>query len=473
MHTPSEITTEQTNRYIVLCVICLGSCLSPLSMAAVSIAIPSLANALQADAVLVSWLPTAFLLSNVALMLPFGKLADNYGRKRIYALGLTTNACGSLAAYLSPSIEWILFFRFLQGAGSAMIFGTALAIVTSVFDARERGLPLGLNTASVYIGLTAAPVLGGWITEAFGWRAVFLLPLPFTAILLLVIHFFLHSEWRKDTHSSFDWVGTFIFAGWALSLVIGLTGLPQWHSIAALLLSCCLLVLFIKHQAGNPEPLIRVQLFRESRLFSFSLASASLMYGAMYPLNFVLSLYLQYIRGLSPLESGQLIMVQAFAMALLAPIAGKLSDRIQPRVIATVGCTCVAVGFFMLCQLGFNTPTVYVSTALFFIGIGFGLFSAPNHNAVMSSVPSDEVGVASATISLARVCGNLIGISLINLLVHLLLEDNQITPELYDQLLVMIRYAMVISSTVVVAAVLFSASRGTVKPHTETSNNKP
>ena len=193
------------------------------------------------------------------------------------------------------------------------------------------------------------------------------------------------------------------------------------------------------------------------------------MYGATYPLNFVLSLYLQYIRGLSPLESGQLIMVQAFAMALLAPIAGKLSDRIQPRIISTVGCTSVAIGFFMLCQLGFDTPASYVSTSLFFIGIGFGLFSAPNHNAVMSSVPGDEVGVASATISLARVCGNLVGISLINLLVHRLLGNNQITPELYDQLLVMIRYAMILASIFVVMAVLLSGSRGTIKPHAKTA----
>ena len=460
MQSRGNPTTEQTNRNLVLCVVCLGSFLSPLSMAAVSIAIPSMADELRADAILVSWLPTVFLLSNVALMLPFGKLADNYGRKRIYALGLATNALGSLGAFFAPSIEWILFFRFIQGAASAMIFGTALAIITSVFPARARGLPLGLNTASVYIGLTAAPLIGGYATEVFGWRSVFLLPIPFATVLLTLIHFAVHSEWRAQKHSKFDWAGTCIFAAWSGSLVVGLAGLPDWPNIVLLALSFALLLLFVKHQDSTTEPLIRIGLFKESRLFSFSLASASMMYGATFPIIFVLSLYLQYIRGLSPFESGQVIMVQSVAMAILAPLSGKLSDRIQPRFIATLGCISVGAGFAMLTQLDHATTTDYVSASVVLIGIGFGLFSAPNHNAVMSSVPQSEVGVASASISLARVSGNLVGISGVNLLVHILLGDTLITPERYPELLDVVKYSMAIGCACVMGAIILSASRG-------------
>ena len=463
MQSPGNSTAEQTNQYLVLCVVCLGSFLSPLSMAAVNIAIPSLADDLHANAIMVSWLPTIFLISNVALMLPFSKLADNYGRKRIYALGLATNACSSAGCYFAPNIEWILFFRFFQGAGSAMVFGTALAIITSVFPARERGLPLGLNTASVYIGLTAAPLIGGYVTETFGWRSVFLLPLPFVAVLLALIYFVVRSEWRREQYSKFDWVGTGIFAAWAVAVVVGLAGLPNWPNIIVFALSFALLIMFVKHQSSIAEPLIRIGLFRESRLFSFSLASASLMYGATFPLIFVLSLYLQYIKGLSPLESGQIILAQSLAMALLAPIAGKLSDRLQPRVIATVGCVSVGIGFAMLARLDFSTTTEYVSLSMGLIGIGFGFFSAPNHNAVMSSVPQGEVGVASATISLARVSGNLIGISLVNLLVHLLLGDTLISVERYPQLLQVVQYSMAIGCAFVTAAIVLSATRGRLK----------
>jgi MFS family permease len=338
-----------------------------------------------------------------------------------------------------------------------------MAIITSVFPARERGLPLGLNTASVYIGLTIAPLLGGLVTEAFGWRSVFLLPAPFAGALLIMIYFFLRMDWRAQKRTRFDWVGTCIFAAWTLSLVVGLTGLPDLPNVISLIVAAMLLLLFVRQQSSSPQPLIRMALFTESRLFSLSLASASLMYAATYPLNFVMSLYLQYIRGLSPLESGQLIMVQAIAMALLAPFSGKLSDSVQPRIISTLGCIGVAVGFILLSQLDFDTATTYVSASLCCIGIGFGLFSAPNNNALMSSVPHNDIGVAAATISLARVSGNLVGISLINLLVHLLLGSAQITEENYPQLLATIRYALSLAAVFVIVAMTLSASRGRVE----------
>ncbi len=455
-----ETAAERRTRNLALFVVCMGSFLSPLSIASVNVAIPSMARALQADAVLISWMPTIFLLSNVALMLPFGKLADNIGRKRIFALGLCINALASLGAFFSPTIEWILFFRFIQGAGSAMSFGTGMAIITSVFPPARRGLPLGLNTAAVYLGLTVAPALGGLVTEAFGWRAVFLMPVPLAALLLIVILGFLTGDWRRDRYSPFDWVGAVIFAGWTLALVVGLTGLPQLPNILTLLFAFVLFGLFIWHQSQHAEPLIRVQMFSENRLFSCSLGSALLMYASTYPLTFLLSLYLQYVRGLSPLDSGQVLLIQALAMALLAPVAGKLSDRIEPRILATAGCISVATGFALLSRLDFNTDPAYISASLFFIGIGFGLFSAPNHNAVMSAVDAREIGVASATINLARVSGNLIGISLMNMLVHLLLGEQRITAEKYAQLLATVNLALTLSLCFVSAATLLSATRG-------------
>ncbi len=458
--TPTASRIDPATRNLALFVVCMGSCLSPLCLASVNVAIPSMAQALNADAILVSWMPTVFLLSNVALMLPFGKLADNFGRKRIYALGLAINASASFGAFLSPSIEWILFFRCIQGAGSAMSFGTGMAIITSVFPADKRGLPLGLNTASVYIGLTIAPALGGLITEILGWRAVFFLPVPLAALLITLILIYLKADWKKNTYSPFDWTGTAIFGTATLALVFGLTRLPEWQGLLILMLAFTLMGVFIWHQSRSPAPLIRVQMFRESRLLSCSLMSASLMYASTYPLSFLLSLYLQYIRGLSPLAAGQVILVQAMAMACLAPFAGKLSDRIEPRVISTAGCVSVALGFGLLTQLDSDTTNATISTALICIGIGFGLFSAPNHNSVMSAVPPQDVGLASATINLARVSGNLVGISLVNLLVHLLLGDTKITPEYYPQLLSTLHLALTVAFGFTCCAILVSAARG-------------
>ena len=200
-------------------------------------------------------------------------------------------------------------------------------------------------------------------------------------------------------------------------------------------------------------------------MFAFSLASSSFMYAANYPLIFLLSLYLQYVRGLTPLESGQLMLLQALAMALLAPFAGRFSDKWQPRLISTAGCVIIALGFAILSQLDYHTPTNHIGGALLLIGIGFGFFSAPNNNAIMSSVHQDEVGVAAASTSLARVCGNLVGISLINLLVQVMMGNNQITEALYPQLLTTIRYALGLALFFVLLAVLCSSLRGKTGTH--------
>ncbi len=448
------------DRNLVVAVICMGSFLTPLSMASVTMAIPAMAESLAADAVSVSLLPTLFLLSNVTFMLPFAKLADNIGRKRVYAMGIAIIGSASLVAFWAPNIEWILFLRFVQGAGSAMIFGTSLAIITAVFPANKRGLPLGLNTAAVYIGLTVAPALGGMITDNLGWRSVFLLPVPLVLLLLAVIGTRLTGEWRHERHSAFDWAGSAIFAGWAIALVAGLKSLPGWPGALMLLLAAALLSLFVLQQSRNPEPLIRIQLFRENRLFSFSLATASLMYASTYSLAFLLSLYLQYARGLSALEAGQVVLVQALAMALLAPFAGRLSDTVEPRILSTLGCLLCAAAFAMLARLDFHTGLIYVCASQFIMGIGFGLFSTPNNNAVMSAVPATEIGVASATVNLARVSGNLVGISLVNLLVHQLLGNQVITAAQYPALLSTVNLAMTASLCMALLASLFSVRRG-------------
>ena len=321
-------------------------------MASVNIAIPNLAADLQANAKLVGWLPTIFLLSSVALMLPFGKLADNYGRKRIYTYGLILNALSSLMCAWADVIEWVLFWRFVQGAASAMIFGTGVAILSSVTPANKRGFALGLAATSVYVGLTVAPAIGGWLTELWGWRAVFLFQIPLVIGLITLIKLGLKGEWKSERLSKFDWRGTIIFAISTSALVFGLSLLPTLLGFVLLTIALVSMVLFVFQQSRHTEPLIRVQMFRESRVFSMSLTTSLLMYASVYPLTFLLSLYLQYVKDFSPAHAGQIILLQALSMAIMAPLAGRLSDRVQPRIIASLGCAIVALGFIILSQIG-------------------------------------------------------------------------------------------------------------------------
>lgn len=438
----------------------MGSCLSPFTMAAVNIAIPSLALDLNASATSIAWMPTIFLLVNVALILPFGKVADNVGRKKVYLAGILTSITASLGSYVSPSIEWILFFRGVQGAGSAMIFGTSLALITSVYPSAKRGLPLGLNTASVYIGLTIAPAVGGWLTETFGWRSVLFFPIPIAMMLFTLGTFGIKGEWKKETYSTFDWKGTLLFSSWAITFVTGFTTLQSVNGSLLFFSSFILLGLFILYQSKTPEPLIRIQLFTQNRMLSFSLLAALLMYASNYPLGFLLSLYLQYVRDLSPAQAGQILLAQATAMALLAPFAGKLSDRVEPRILTTGGCLITLAGFLLLTQLSATTNTWLISGALFLIGIGFGIFSSPNHNAVMSTVTNKDLGVASASLNLARTCGNIFAISLANYLIQLFIGDSVITQANHSDLITTVHIAILISILLIISATFVSAKRG-------------
>ena len=177
-----------------------------MGMASVNVAIPNLASDLNASANLVGWLPTLYLLSSVAFMLPCGKLADNYGRKRIYVAGLSLNVVAATMSALATGIEWVLIWRFIQGAAGAMIFGAGVAIITSVVPAHKRGTALGIVASCVYVGLTIAPAIGGWLTVIWGWRSVFYFQVPLVLVLLVFIKLTFKGDWKNDHHSKFDWL---------------------------------------------------------------------------------------------------------------------------------------------------------------------------------------------------------------------------------------------------------------------------
>ena len=455
----ARLPPQNASPWLVLLTVCLGAFVAPLGMASVNVAIPTLAEDLGANAVLVSWIPTVVLISNIMFMLPAGKCADLWGRKRLFFLGVCVNAGASAVAFLAQSIEMVLVLRFIQGIGSAMMFATSMALLISVFPSDKRGLPLGLNAACVYLGLTLAPALGGWVTEAFGWRFVFLLPLPIAAVVLSIL-LRVKGEWHGNQSGRFDWRGAVLFAAVAVCLALGLAGLPGVGHIALVVLAFILLALFIRMQARATTPLIRVQMFRESKLFSMSLASASLMYASSYPLGFMLSLYLQYVRGYSAGEAGQILLAQALTMAFVAPVAGRLSDFVPARWLASAGCACTLLGFALLSTLDAGTERADIVLALLLIGFGFGFFSSPNNHVVMHSAAPQEVGVAAATLNLARVMGNLVGMSMVNLLVHWHLGERAMSRAIAEPLLLTFHQAINLALCFLLAALLLSLLRG-------------
>ncbi len=427
------------------------------------VAIPSIANDLQADAVLVSWIPTAFLFTTVVLMLPFGKLSDMYGRKRTFLRGIIILSLGSLLASMAPNIYVLIGCRVLQGIGAAQTMGTGMAIVTAVMPPARRGAALGYVATATYIGLTTGPLLGGFFTEHFGWRSVFVFHLPLAIFVVVLTIWKLKGDWKSDAELRFDWVGSLIFASWALLVLLGLSMMPSWFGATSLAFSCGLAYLFIRNQSKAEQPLVRVAALRANRVFSYSLISAFLLYSATFPITFLLSLYLQYIKGISPTMAGQFLIVQAVMMAILSPVTGHLSDRYEPRLLTSFGCISVAIGFALLLRIGFDTPNSYVVVSQIFIGIGFGFFTTPNNNAALGSLTSAGLGIASAILNLSRTLGNMIGMGVVMMIIAIRMGDALIEPSNYDQLLSAIHIALGLSFFYALIAAFYSFSRGKVR----------
>jgi EmrB/QacA subfamily drug resistance transporter len=446
-------------RWLTLISICVATFLMPLNMSSVNVALPAIAADLNADAVLVSWIPTMNLLGAIALQLPAGRIADMIGRKRVFLSGLLLFTLSSVAVIFIETIGWLLLVRLLQGIAGAMIFGTGMAIVSQVFANHGRGMALGLTSTSVYLGLTCGPPIGGWLTEWWDWHAVFLAPLPLAIICALLVWRHVR-ETERQADERLDWIGSLLFIVASSLFFVGLAELPTVNG--GVLAFCGLLLLagFVYQQEHSPYPLIRLRRMVQNKLFFRSIQACFFMYAANYPLQFLLSLYLQYIRGLSPAEAGQLMLLQAMMMALLAPIAGRLSDRFDPRIPATLGCLMFASGFLILALLDQDSGNLHVAIALLVMGSGFGLFSSPNNNGALSAVPTEKLSIGSSLLNISRTLGNMMGMAVVVFLFNIMIGNEKITPEQYPALMSLLKLAFALCCGYALMAGWRSWSRG-------------
>ena len=357
----------------------------------------------------------------------------------------------------------LLTIRLLQGIGSAMIFATGLAIITSVFPAENRGVSLGIASASVYFGLSCGPLIGGWFTEVYGWRSVFLFPVPFSMIACALIVINLKGEWKSQSPTRVDWLGGLIFAIWSSAFFIGVSTLPGKLSYLLLGIGAAGLVLFYYQQVNSKHPLVRFRAIMDNHVFFRSLMASVCVYASNYPLIFLFSLYLQFNQGLSPHDAGQIMVLQAITMAILAPIAGRLSDRFEPRIIATGGCLIMASAFGMLDLITDHTSLYYIAGCLMTLGFGFGLFTTPNNNAALSAIDRERLGIATALLNLSRVVGNMTGIAMVMILVSLIIGHAELKPQQYPALLTTIRWALALSCIYALSGAYFSFTRGNIR----------
>lgn len=386
------------------------SFIGPFLSTGLTIALPQVAAGFGVPAEQVSWVVTAYLIGTASLLLPLGKFADVYGRRRVYAAALMAFAICTLAAAFAPSLSSLIACRLLQGAALAAVYVTYMPLLLTTTDEQHQGLTLGTAVALTYLGLTLGPVLGGFLTGLLGWRSIFIISALVTGGAWLLVCT-LRQEWYGTAAPFVNAVSSVLCISGVGIFLYGLSAYaehswPVWLGLA-------LLVCFIVHERYSRHPLLPLFLFR-NRVFSFSSLAALIQYSATYAITFLLSLYLQLVLGLTPAKAGFVLLSQPVMMALLSRRSGHLADLYGSRLIASAGLAITAVGLAGLAW----APQVELSGIVAFLvltGIGSALFGAPNNAAIMGSVKEQFQGTAASILALVRNAGQSMSMALVTL----------------------------------------------------------
>lgn len=454
--------TDSTPKNLVLLIAAVASFLTPFMSSGVNVALPVISRHFNMDAILLSWVATAYLLAAAVFLVPIGRLADIHGRKRIFAIGIVVYTLSSLISAASPTGLFLVLARVVEGAGAAMIFGTGTAILTSVFPSEERGRALGINVAAVYLGLSLGPTIGGLLTQRFGWQSVFLINVPLGTVIFILIVTMLKGEWAEARGEAFDLVGTVLYGAALMMLLIGITFLPDGFAYGLIAGGLLGVVLFGLWELRTDSPVLNIRLFRRNRTFALSNLAALINYSATFGVGFLMSLYLQYIKGMSPRQAGLVLVAQPVMQAVFSPLTGRLSDRFEPRFVASAGMSLTAVGLVTLTGISSSTPLARIVVSLVLLGLGFALFSSPNINAVMSSVERRFYGVAAGTQGTMRLIGQNMSMGIVTLVFALIIGQVEIGPENYPQFLSSVRTDFVILSALCFGGIFASLARGKV-----------
>jgi len=441
----------------------LTSFLGPFLISGVNIALPAIEKEFDLDAVALSWVVTSYLLSSAVFLLPIGKLADIRGQKILFQGGIiiftiATALCGFALNGMS-----LIFLRIVQGLGASMTMTTGAPILVSVFPPEDRGKVLGINVAAVYLGLSMGPFIGGMLTQYFGWRSIFLMCVPLGITVIVLAFFKLKTTLNTRIPGRIDHMGALYYTGGLIGIVYSTSNLNRSFGWPMLVAGIIFLILFIHRCKKSANPIFEITLFTRNRLFAFSNIAALINYSGTFSLVFLMSLFLQKIKGFSPQQAGIILIAQPLMMTLLSPFAGKLSDKIEPRKLATAGMLISSLGLFLLAFINDTTPVYYIVAVLILMGIGFGIFSSPNMNTIMSSVEKKQLGIASGSSATMRVIGQMMSMMIATLIFSLYFAGTPIKEADNTLFTSSIRLSFIISGLICLAGVYFSNSRGNLR----------
>lgn len=411
-----------TQKWWVLASVACGTFMATLDSSVVNIALPTLTKELGADLYWIKWVVIIYLLVITCLLLPFGRLSDQRGRKLIFQVGFFIFILGSSLCSLAPDLSWLVFFRAVQAIGASMLMANGPAIIASTFVARDRGAALGTLAMVVSAGLVAGPSLGGFLISEMGWRSIFWINIPIGMLGILLVHRFVKSDRVSLPRLCFDWWGavlqtlilTFLMILFDPPLIF-LQGsspfpAPRW---AIGLLVFFLGVIFIQVERHVKAPLFDLSLLKNRTFWTGNL-SGFLIFVAFSSVTVLMPFFLEEVLHFSPQRAGGYMTAIPLTIFVVAPISGRLSDRFGSNGLSFWGAFIGAVGLIVMSGfLGFgiheHSSHIFILLGLCSIGLATGLFQSPNNNAIMGSVPLNKLGVASALLATVRNLGLVTG----------------------------------------------------------------
>jgi len=445
-------------RHLVLLASCLAIFVTPLMGSMVNLALSSIGTDFGIGAHDQGWITTSYFLSSVVFLVPFARLSDLMGKRRIFIAGLAITSAGAAMASFSPDIVALIACRVVMGAGGAAISCTGIAMISEVYPRNERGGALGINTAMVYAGSSLGPVLGGALVDSpLGWHSTFYMVIPFC-----VLAFFAVSRFKTDFAAAkgepFDIRGALLFGIGVAAVTYGMMSIPDPYAMICIPAGLAVLVLFYVMQKRETYPVLNVRVFAYSK-YTRSVVTTLLNYGSSFAVSFFVALYLQNVYGLSASQAGAVMLAQPVIQTLFTPFTGKLSDKMDDRILPTLGMIVTTIGLAMVLTFSAERNMLLVISALVVLGFGYALFSAPNTNSVMSSVNERLYSEAAATLSIMRQSGILVSMGIAAGCISLFM-GNAVISENTELFMNSLRAAFTICVAMCIAGTVLSWFRG-------------
>lgn len=409
-------------------VVAIGLFMGVLDVTIVSVALPQMQTYFHTDRDTITWVATAYLLAQAAVIPITGLVSDRFGTKNVYLTALAIFTVGSALCAIAPSEQWLIAFRVLQGIGGGALFPVAFAIVFRVFLPTERGAASALIGVPVLLAPAFGPTIGGFFTQTWDWRAIFLINLPVGVVAFIGCLAVLHSGARERTESGldtpdgqpiarqrFDAVGLVLSMVGFTALVYGISeaAVSSWtdrNVVISLVAGVVLLVAFVFNELRVSDPVMDVRLFR---IYSFTVANVLtwVVSGFLFASLYLLPVFFQNVQNYSPLQSGEFVIVQGLGAAAATLVAGRLYNRVGPRTLVAVGFTLVTIGTYPFTQLDVNTTWQSLQIWLLIRGLGLGLTNIPLQTLAVSAISNRAMARASSLINVTRQVFGAVGIA--------------------------------------------------------------